>query len=154
MTVMGWEPPPCCPVSAPALPMLQAPAEISHVIPPIWPLQGSPGTQSRSTVIRPMGVRSTRHPSAYTSPPAGLRRTLSQRPRSPLGWTLCSHGASSLSSTTLHGLSALSYSWHSCPAASRRALCTQQGKFRKHPGCLVPLTNSKLRANLQVQAKH
>ena len=112
---MGWEPPPRSPVSAPALPMLQALAEISHMILPIWPLQGSPGTQSRSTVIRPMGVRSTRHPSAYTSPPDGLRRTLSQRPRSPLGWTLCSHGASSLSSTTLHGFSALSYSWHSCP---------------------------------------
>lgn len=29
--------------------MLQALAEIPYVVPPIWPLQGSPGTQVRST---------------------------------------------------------------------------------------------------------
>lgn len=47
---------PCLPhssTSASALPMLQALAEFPHVIPPIWPLQGSPGTQLRSIGIRP-----------------------------------------------------------------------------------------------------
>ena len=94
--------PPGSPVSAPALPVLQALAEIPHVIPPIWPLQGSPGTQSRSTVTGPWVSGPPDHPSAYTSPPAGLHRTLSQRPRLPLDWTLCSHWASSLHKSSHH----------------------------------------------------
>lgn len=88
----GWKPLPACPphspVSAPALPVLQALAEIPHMIPPVWPLQGSPVTQSRSTGIRSMGIRPTR-PSTHTRPPANLCRRLSPRPRSPLDWTLC-----------------------------------------------------------------
>lgn len=38
----------------PAIPMLQALVEIPHVVPPIWPLQGSPGTQEVCS-IRPPG---------------------------------------------------------------------------------------------------
>lgn len=49
------------PASAPALPMLQALAEAAHVVLPIWPRQGSPGTQAR-----PGSQAQQTHPPSHT----------------------------------------------------------------------------------------
>lgn len=154
MTVMGVGTPAMQPGVSPRLtrapgPGRNPPRDSAHLATSGFPWNSRSPQSSGPWVSGPPD-----HPSAYTSSPVGLHRTLSQKPRLPLDWTLCSHWASSLSSTTLHGLSALPYSWHSCPCSLTEGILHQQGKFWKHPGCLVPLTNRKLRANLRVQAKH
>lgn len=133
------------PTLAPALPMFQALAETPHVIPPVGPLQGSPGTQVRSTGVR-HGLLHTRDAQPASGPD-------SQGPRCPSDCTLCPTQPSSLSSATPQ-LSALLYSWHNCPSSLQKH--THHTPYRglwKHPGSLFPLMNRKLRAQLQAQVK-
>lgn len=93
----------------PALPMLQALAEIPHVIPPIRPFQGSPGTQWRFTSLRPT------HPSA-TSATYFLRH-----PPFLFPWTGLSAPTQPSCLSSKHPLQkaplALFYSWPNCTSS-------------------------------------
>lgn len=138
------------PTSAPASPMLQALAEIPYMVPSVWPLQGPPGTQSKSTGIRP-----TRPILRHTQDPQPASTADSLRPRFPLDWTLCLHSA--LFSELCDPIGALSPSLLLAQLPQQPHGGTLTKPCSKSSGNIqvpfFPLTNRKLRAKLQAQAR-